>query len=83
MTGQTTIDTAGSGDRAAAAPPDQPPVPGLRGHPWFTLTTVAVDAQLAQASEAVQVGVAPVAILVALLTKRGENAGADAGVGHI
>ncbi|MFD8817315.1 MFS transporter, partial [Streptomyces sp. NPDC059627] len=78
------------------------------------------DAQLAQASEAVQVGVAPVAkgtpaevaakiadvahdtfisgmslaslvaagvaavaILVALLTKRGENAGADAGVGHI
>jgi predicted MFS family arabinose efflux permease len=78
------------------------------------------DAQLAQASEAVQVGVAPVAkgtpaeiaakisdvahdtfisgmslaslvaagvaavaILVALFTKRGENAGADAGVGHI
>ncbi|MFJ9564928.1 MFS transporter [Streptomyces fuscichromogenes] len=46
MTSQTTIDTAGSGDRAAAAPPDRPPAPGLRGHPWFTLITVAVGVMM-------------------------------------
>jgi EmrB/QacA subfamily drug resistance transporter len=46
MTSQTTIDTAGSGDKAAAALPDQPPASGLRGHPWFTLITVAVGVMM-------------------------------------
>ncbi|MER6219030.1 MFS transporter [Streptomyces sp900105755] len=46
MTSQTTIDTAGSGDRAPAALPEQPPASGLRGHPWFTLITVAVGVMM-------------------------------------
>ncbi|MER5790397.1 MFS transporter [Streptomyces sp. NPDC001980] len=46
MTSQTTIDTAGSGDKAPAALPDRPPASGLRGHPWFTLITVAVGVMM-------------------------------------
>ena len=46
MTSQTTIDTAGSGDKALAAPSDRPPASGLRGHPWFTLITVAVGVMM-------------------------------------
>ncbi|WP_181803430.1 MFS transporter [Streptomyces shenzhenensis] len=46
MTSQTTIDTAGSGDKAVAAPSDRPPASGLRGHPWFTLITVAVGVMM-------------------------------------
>ncbi|WP_327666863.1 MFS transporter [Streptomyces sp. NBC_00485] len=46
MTSQTTIDTTGSGDKAPAAPSDAPPAPGLRGHPWFTLITVAVGVMM-------------------------------------
>ncbi|MFF5184879.1 MFS transporter [Streptomyces sp. NPDC000345] len=46
MTSQTTIDTTGSGDRAPAVPSDQPPAQGLRGHPWFTLITVAVGVMM-------------------------------------
>ncbi|MFG2952232.1 MFS transporter [Streptomyces sp. NPDC048291] len=46
MTSQTTIDTTGSGDKAPAALPDRPPAPGLRGHPWFTLITVAVGVMM-------------------------------------
>lgn len=46
MTSQTTIDTTGSGDKASAAPSDLPPAQGLRGHPWFTLITVAVGVMM-------------------------------------
>ncbi|MER6440403.1 MFS transporter [Streptomyces sp. NBC_01715] len=46
MTSQTTIDTAGSGDRTPVAPSDQPGPSGLRGHPWFTLFTVAVGVMM-------------------------------------
>ncbi|MFG3017781.1 MFS transporter [Streptomyces sp. NPDC048254] len=46
MTSQTTIDTAGSGDVTPAALPEQPPAAGLRGHPWFTLITVAVGVMM-------------------------------------
>ncbi|MEV7975912.1 MFS transporter [Streptomyces sp. NPDC086519] len=46
MTSQTTIDTAGSGDKALASPSDRPPASGLRGHPWFTLITVAVGVMM-------------------------------------
>ncbi|MFD8724953.1 MFS transporter [Streptomyces sp. NPDC059629] len=46
MTSQTTIDTAGSGDKSPVAPSDQPPASGLRGHPWFTLITVAVGVMM-------------------------------------
>ncbi|MFJ9346069.1 MFS transporter [Streptomyces sp. NPDC101237] len=46
MTSQTTIDTAGSGDAPSAALPDRPPASGLRGHPWFTLITVAVGVMM-------------------------------------
>lgn len=46
MTSQTTLDTAGSGDKAAAAPSQRPPASGLRGHPWFTLITVAVGVMM-------------------------------------
>ncbi|MEU2419509.1 MFS transporter [Streptomyces sp. NPDC007851] len=45
MTSQTTLDTAGSGDKAVA-PSQQPPASGLRGHPWFTLITVAVGVMM-------------------------------------
>ncbi|MER7834441.1 MFS transporter [Streptomyces sp. NPDC096040] len=46
MTSQTTIDTAGSGDATPTALPEQPPASGLRGHPWFTLITVAVGVMM-------------------------------------
>ncbi|MEV7322672.1 MFS transporter [Streptomyces sp. NPDC093970] len=46
MTSQTTIDAAGSGDAPTTALPEQPPAAGLRGHPWFTLITVAVGVMM-------------------------------------
>lgn len=46
MTSQTTIDKAGPGDREPGAPPDATPGAGLRGHPWFTLITVAVGVMM-------------------------------------
>ncbi|MEU9973561.1 MFS transporter [Streptomyces sp. NPDC051014] len=46
MTSQTTIDTAGSGDAPSTALPERPPPSGLRGHPWFTLITVAVGVMM-------------------------------------
>ncbi|MFF7265199.1 MFS transporter [Streptomyces sp. NPDC008159] len=48
MTSQTTVDKTGPGDQTPAAPSD--PIPGqgrgLRGHPWFTLLTVAVGVMM-------------------------------------
>ncbi|WP_210573920.1 MFS transporter [Streptomyces sp. GESEQ-4] len=46
MTSQTTIDKTGPGDRAPQAPSDASPAKGLRGHPWFTLITVAVGVMM-------------------------------------
>ncbi|NUP21314.1 MAG: MFS transporter [Streptomyces sp.] len=46
MTSQTTIETTGSGGEAPAAPSDATPAKGLRGHPWFTLITVAVGVMM-------------------------------------
>jgi EmrB/QacA subfamily drug resistance transporter len=46
MTSQTTIDTTGSGDKTPVGPSDQAPARGLRGHPWFTLFTVAVGVMM-------------------------------------
>ncbi|MFF8968365.1 MFS transporter [Streptomyces sp. NPDC014995] len=46
MTSQTTIDTTGPGGKPPLTPPDQPPAKGLRGHPWFTLITVAVGVMM-------------------------------------
>lgn len=46
MTSQTTIDTTGSGDKAPVTPSDKAPSDGLRGHPWFTLFTVAVGVMM-------------------------------------
>ncbi|MFF9284630.1 MFS transporter [Streptomyces griseosporeus] len=46
MTSQTTVDTTGPGDEAPAAPPAPPQAAGLRGHPWFTLITVAVGVMM-------------------------------------
>lgn len=46
MTGQTTIDTTEPGDGAPPAPAEQPPVTGMRGHPWLTLITVAVGVMM-------------------------------------
>ncbi|MFJ6723811.1 MFS transporter [Streptomyces sp. NPDC091281] len=46
MTSQTTVDTTGPADKAPSAPSDQPPAKGLRGHPWFTLITVAVGVMM-------------------------------------
>ncbi|MEY9990997.1 EmrB/QacA subfamily drug resistance transporter [Streptomyces sp. V4I8] len=46
MTSQTTIKTTGPGDRAPQAPSDATPAKGLRGHPWFTLITVAVGVMM-------------------------------------
>ncbi|MEU5331737.1 MFS transporter [Streptomyces asoensis] len=46
MTSQTTIDTTGPGGKAPADPSDGPPAKGLRGHPWFTLVTVAVGVMM-------------------------------------
>ncbi|SED41630.1 drug resistance transporter, EmrB/QacA subfamily [Streptomyces sp. 3213] len=46
MTSQTTISATGPGDKATAAPSDPTPSTGLRGHPWFTLITVAVGVMM-------------------------------------
>ncbi|MFD4876319.1 MFS transporter [Streptomyces sp. NPDC058420] len=46
MTSQTTISATGPGDKASAAPSDPTPSTGLRGHPWFTLITVAVGVMM-------------------------------------
>ncbi|WTP21984.1 MFS transporter [Streptomyces sp. NBC_00203] len=46
MTSQTTIDTTGSGDKTPVALSDRAPAKGLRGHPWFTLITVAVGVMM-------------------------------------
>ncbi|MEV1084694.1 MFS transporter [Streptomyces sp. NPDC050211] len=46
MTSQTTIDKTGPGDKAPQAPSDASPAKGLRGHPWFTLITVAVGVMM-------------------------------------
>ncbi|MFJ8080916.1 MFS transporter [Streptomyces sp. NPDC096205] len=46
MTGQTTIDKTGPGDGAPLTPSDPAPAQGLRGHPWFTLLTVAVGVMM-------------------------------------
>ncbi|MGI5140344.1 MULTISPECIES: MFS transporter [unclassified Streptomyces] len=49
MTSQTTVDATGPGDKTAgrpAAPSDRTPGRGLRGHPWFTLITVAVGVMM-------------------------------------
>ncbi|MFC9289966.1 MFS transporter [Streptomyces sp. NPDC057052] len=46
MTSQTTIDTTGPADESPPTPSDQPPAKGLRGHPWFTLITVAVGVMM-------------------------------------
>ncbi len=46
MTGQTTIDKAGPDDGPPAAPSGATPGTGLRGHPWFTLVTVAVGVMM-------------------------------------
>ncbi|MET8812983.1 MFS transporter [Streptomyces sp. NPDC004549] len=45
MTSQTTIDKAGPGD-GASADASAPTPAGLRGHPWFTLITVAVGVMM-------------------------------------
>ncbi|AYN41552.1 DHA2 family efflux MFS transporter permease subunit [Streptomyces dangxiongensis] len=45
MTSQTAIDSTGPGDKAPA-PSGPPPAPGLRGHPWLTLITVAVGVMM-------------------------------------
>ncbi|MCF1506954.1 MFS transporter [Streptomyces glomeratus] len=49
MTSQTTVDATEPGDRtsgSSAAPPDQAPGRGLRGHPWFTLVSVAIGVMM-------------------------------------
>ncbi|MDR6973611.1 EmrB/QacA subfamily drug resistance transporter [Streptomyces sp. 3330] len=46
MTSQTTIDATGPGGKAPADPSDGQPAKGLRGHPWFTLITVAVGVMM-------------------------------------
>ncbi|MCT9082766.1 MFS transporter [Streptomyces fulvoviolaceus] len=46
MTSQTTLDKTGPGDDAVSAPSDRSPASGLRGHPWFTLITVAVGVMM-------------------------------------
>ncbi|MFJ4618257.1 DHA2 family efflux MFS transporter permease subunit [Streptomyces sp. NPDC088812] len=46
MTSQTTVDPSGPGGRAPLTPADQQPAGGLRGHPWFTLITVAVGVMM-------------------------------------
>ncbi|MFJ6742344.1 MFS transporter [Streptomyces sp. NPDC091279] len=46
MTSQTTIEKTGSGDEIPAVPSDGSPASGLRGHPWFTLITVAVGVMM-------------------------------------
>ncbi|MET8859432.1 MULTISPECIES: MFS transporter [unclassified Streptomyces] len=46
MTSQTTIDKTGPEDKTPVPPLDQAPSTGLRGHPWFTLITVAVGVMM-------------------------------------
>ncbi|MFC8967154.1 MFS transporter [Streptomyces sp. NBC_01281] len=46
MTSQTTIDKPEPGDKAPVSPSDGAPSAGLRGHPWFTLITVAVGVMM-------------------------------------
>ncbi|MFI1416656.1 MFS transporter [Streptomyces sp. NPDC020731] len=46
MTSQTTIDKTGPGDGTPDAPSGGAPGKGLRGHPWFTLITVAVGVMM-------------------------------------
>ncbi|MFE2535907.1 MFS transporter [Streptomyces sp. NPDC059371] len=46
MTSQTTIDKTGPEDKTPVASLDQAPSTGLRGHPWFTLITVAVGVMM-------------------------------------
>ncbi|MGV9252681.1 MFS transporter [Streptomyces sp. NPDC003697] len=46
MTSQTTVDSTGPGGKAPSGPPDPAPARGLRGHPWFTLITVAVGVMM-------------------------------------
>ncbi|MFE9877155.1 MFS transporter [Streptomyces sp. NPDC005784] len=46
MTSQTTIDKTGPEDKTPVSPLDQAPSTGLRGHPWFTLITVAVGVMM-------------------------------------
>ncbi len=46
MTSQTTLDKAGQGDGPPAGPSEATPGKGLRGHPWFTLFTVAVGVMM-------------------------------------
>ncbi|KES04775.1 tetracenomycin C resistance and export protein [Streptomyces toyocaensis] len=46
MTSQTIIDKAGPGDGPSGAPSGAAPGKGLRGHPWFTLVTVAVGVMM-------------------------------------
>ncbi|MFE9124963.1 MFS transporter [Streptomyces sp. NPDC007148] len=49
MTSQTTVDATEPGDKTAGAPTvpaERAPDRGLRGHPWFTLITVAVGVMM-------------------------------------
>ncbi|MET7389388.1 MFS transporter [Streptomyces sp. NPDC005529] len=46
MTSQTTIDKPEPGDKAPVSPSGGAPSTGLRGHPWFTLITVAVGVMM-------------------------------------
>ncbi|MEH0633377.1 MFS transporter [Streptomyces bottropensis] len=48
MTSQTTVDKTGPGDKAPGVPSDPTANQGrgLRGHPWFTLLTVAVGVMM-------------------------------------
>ncbi|MFB7245063.1 MFS transporter [Streptomyces populi] len=46
MTSQTTIDKTDPGDKTPVSPSSQAPSTGLRGHPWFTLITVAVGVMM-------------------------------------
>ncbi|WP_326723390.1 MULTISPECIES: MFS transporter [unclassified Streptomyces] len=46
MTSQTTVDPTGPADKAPATVSGPTPTRGLRGHPWFTLFTVAVGVMM-------------------------------------
>ncbi|MEU6098078.1 MFS transporter [Streptomyces sp. NPDC047079] len=49
MTSQTTVDATEPGDKisgTSAALPEQAPRRGLRGHPWFTLVSVAIGVMM-------------------------------------
>jgi hypothetical protein len=79
--------TAAQADQAAeAVQVGVAPVPkGVPAEIAAKITSVAHDTFISGMSLAclVAAGVAAVAVLVALLTKRGQNAEAGAGVGHI